>query len=397
MQKGGGSKDTWVLSDGPVDHFSLLPAAVKPVELRRDGGDLPSRSADDLYWLGRHIERVECKVRLARGLLIRLTDQSSPAEVPELPLLLDALANPSRIGLSKAGDDAGERLSLIEKEVSSMLFDEDRNGSLAESIHALHRIAAKVRDRLSTDTWRILNGLDLEEDLAKQLGDLDPSDPDAPPSVRDHEARRRLGVMRDILDGMVISLAAFGGLVSESMTRGQGWRFLDMGRRLERALRIIDFLRLLATSGGSEGSLLEALLLIADSTMTYRRRYMNQLQAAPVLDLLLADEANPRSLAYQLAALAESIDQLPRNEFTTGRSEQQRVILAILTRLRVADINELAQADEDGRRPGLQALLDQLEGEIPILNDALTRSYFSHLQLSRQFSRAGHDPGVAAS
>ena len=397
MQKGGGSKDTWFLSDGPVDHFSLLPAAVRPVELRRDGGDLPSRSADDLYWLGRHVERVEGKVRLARGLLIRLTDQSSPSEVPELPALLEALVGPSRVGPSTAGEDAGERLALIEREVSSILFDEGRSGSLAEAIQGLHRVAAKVRDRLSTDLWRILNGLDLEEDLARGLGDLDPPDPADPPAVRDHEARRRLGVMRDILDGQVISLAAFGGLVSESMTRGQGWRFLDMGRRLERALRTIDLLRLLATSGGSEGSLLEALLLVADSTMTYRRRYMNQLQAAPVLDLLLADEANPRSLAYQLSALAESIDQLPRNESAPGRSEQQRVILNVLTRLRVADVDQLGQVDEHGQRPGLRDLLDQLEGEIPVLNDALTRSYFSHLQLSRQFSRSGDGPGAPVS
>ena len=388
MQKGGGSKDTWVLSDGPVSTFSLLPTAVQPVELRRDGGDLPSRSADDLYWLGRHIERVEGKVRLARGLLFRLTDQSSPVEVPELPALLRALSTQSRLPPASLGEDASERLATIEGELSSILLDENRVGGLPATIHSLHRVAAKVRDRLSTDMWRIINGLDLEDEGSRELED-EAIEADDPATIRDHVLRRRLEAMREVMDRKVISLAAFGGLVAESMTRGQGWRFLDMGRRLERSLQLIDMLRLLVAASGTEGPLLESLLLVADSSMTYRRRYMNQLQTAPVLDLLLADEANPRSVAYQLAALAESIDQLPRNESAPGRSEQQRIILSILTRLRVTDVDHLVHAVESGRRTGLDHLLSDLENEIPVLNDALTRSYFSHLQMSRQFSKIG--------
>jgi uncharacterized alpha-E superfamily protein len=387
MQKGGGSKDTWVLTDGPVSPFSLLPTIVQPVELRRDGGDLPSRSADDLYWLGRHIERVEGKVRLARGLLIRLTDQSSPVEVPELPSLLRALSTQSRLQPASLGEDAADRLATIEGELSSILLDEDRIGGLPSTIHSLHRVAAKVRDRLSTDMWRILNGLDLEEDLSREFEDVAIEEQDSA-TVRDHDLRRRLETMREIMDRRVIGLAAFSGLVAESMTRGQGWRFLDMGRRLERSIQLNDMLRLLVTANASEGPLLESLLLVADSTMTYRRRYMNQLQTAPVLDLLLADEANPRSVAYQLAALSDSIDQLPRNETAPGRSEQQRIILSVLTRLRVADVDNLVRVVESGRRTGLHDLLTHLDNEIPVLNDALTRTYFSHLQMSRQFSKS---------
>ena len=114
---------------------------------------------------------------------------------------------------------------------------------------------------------------------------------------------------------------------------------------------------------------------------------MSQLETAPVLDLLLADEANPRSLAYQLAALAASIDRLPRNESVPGRSEAQRVILAALTRLRVAEIGPLAREGAFGRRVELDAFLGQLENDIPVLSDALSRDYFTHLQPPRQFSR----------
>jgi uncharacterized alpha-E superfamily protein len=335
-------------------------------------------------------------VRLARGLLIRLTEQSGPAVVPELPALLRALTDPASLPPEFLADDAEGRIAAIEREISSILFDERRVGGLTMAIHGLHRVAGKVRDRLSTDLWRILGGLDLDDDLARDLGAAATrgNGKGDPHPSRDHDPRRRLIAMRDVMDRKVISLAAFSGLVAESMTRGQGWRFLDMGRRLERSLHLITTLRAtLVKAAGSEASLLEALLLITDSTMTYRRRYMSSLQTAPVLDLLLADESNPRSLAYQLAALAESIDQLPRNEFAPGRGEEQKIILNTLTRLRVADIDQLAQADASGHRRDLQELLARLEGEIPVLSDALTRSYFSHLQLSRQFLKSGDEGG----
>ncbi|MEA2629874.1 MAG: hypothetical protein QOE66_93, partial [Chloroflexota bacterium] len=179
------------------------------------------------------------------------------------------------------------------------------------------------------------------------------------------------------------------GLVSEGMTRGQGRRFLEMGRRLERSLQIAVMLRSTLVSVHSpEASLLDAILEVSDSSMTYRRRYMSHVATAPVLDLLLADEANPRSLAYQIAALAEGIDHLPRNDSAPGRSESQRIILGALTRLRVADIGTLARVDQSGYRPDLEDLLSRIEADIPVLSDALTRNYFSHLEPPRQFSRS---------
>ncbi len=185
----------------------------------------------------------------------------------------------------------------------------------------------------------------------------------------------------------MISLSAFGGLVADSMTRGQGWRFLVMGRRLERALQINGLLRsTLVAPSGPEPPFLEALLDVADSAMTYRRRYMSHIETAPVLDLLLADEANPRSLAFQLAVLAENIEHLPRHEFAPGRSEAQRIILGSLTRLRVAEIGRLARSDPSGYRPELEDLLARLDFEIPALSEALTRNYFSHLQPPRPFT-----------
>jgi uncharacterized circularly permuted ATP-grasp superfamily protein/uncharacterized alpha-E superfamily protein len=385
LQKGGGSKDTWVVSDGPVSTFSLLPAAVQPMALYRDGDDLPSRAADNLFWLGRAVDRVDAAVRLLRCILKRATEQSGAPDAPEIPSLLQALCNTTRHypEIITAGSDEG--LAVLEQELAAIIGDADTTGTLAAAIHNLLRIARKVRDRLSLDMWRILNSLELPIHDSPEgfTGNL------AGPSYLDpRDARRRLRTLNEVLDRAVINVAAFGGLVADGMTRGQGWRFLDMGRKLERALQLTALLRsTLVVVRSPEPPLLEAILEVADSSMTYRRRYMSHLETAPVLDLLLADEANPRSLACQLAALAESIDRLPRSEGTSPRSSAQRIILSALTRLRVAEIAPLVQDYGSGYRGALDALLGQLDNEIPALSEQLSRDYFAHLQPPRHFSR----------
>jgi uncharacterized alpha-E superfamily protein len=388
MQQGGGSKDTWILSSGPVPEFSLLTPTVQPVELSRAGNDLPSRAADNLYWLGRYAERAEGAVRLLRGILVRLTEKSGLADVPELPHLLRALTYQTLTFPGFIGG-ADELLAAPVEEVLAVIFDDTKLGSLAATVKSLHRVVGTVRDRISIDMWRVVNRLD--------LGTNSPADTEAPedpnllggegPGVKSSPPERTLSDVLEILDQAVSVLAAFGGLAMESMTRGQAWRFLDMGRRIERALHMIGLVRhTLIAASGNEGPLLEALLEIADSSMTYRRRYMSNLQTAPVLDLLLADETNPRSLVFQLAALAQDIDQLPHNLVLAERSSEQRLILMALTAVRLADIDRLAWPDPAGNRTVLAKLLETLEENLPALSDMITSHYLSHLLPARHLA-----------
>jgi uncharacterized circularly permuted ATP-grasp superfamily protein/uncharacterized alpha-E superfamily protein len=399
MAKGGGSKDTWVLSSGPVSTFSLLRPTVQPVELSRAGGDLPSRSADNLFWLGRYVERADGMVRLLRGIFTRLTEKSGVADAPELPILLRALGEAGQPLLFR--DPSGNAQGAPEGELLALVFDAARLGSLESVLAALHRVAGMVRDRLSIDTWRILQSLDLPAGRRKgdrpkrRQGDReagrqgDRDNGEASPSF---QGSRTLSEVLALLDQLVLSLAAFGGLAMESMTRGHAWRFLDMGRRLERVLHTLVLLRrTLVSVSGSEGPLLEALLEIADSSMTYRRRYRSSLHTAPVLDLLLADESNPRSLAFQLVALADHVEHLPADKSQPRLSAEQRIMLAALAELRLADIDVLATANEAGVRRDLDALLRRLEAEMPILSDSITRNYLSHAQASRQLATIGPD------
>jgi uncharacterized circularly permuted ATP-grasp superfamily protein/uncharacterized alpha-E superfamily protein len=380
MQRGGGSKDTWVLSAGPVSTFSLLRSGGLSVELTRGGSDLPSRVADNLYWLGRYAERAEGRTRLLRCLLVRLTETSGLTDVPELPVMLRAATRLTECYPGFVGEGAAARLAAPETELQALMHDTRRPGSLASVLGALSSVAGMVRDRISTDMWRVLRDLG----RVRRSQGFFAAGGDGPPASGD---RRTLSAELDLLDGTVLTLAAFGGLAMESVTRGEGWRFLDMGRKLERALHTIGLLRCTLTSPTNpEGPLLEALLEIADSAMTYRRRYQGGVQAMAVLDLLLADESNPRSLAYQLAALADDVEHLPREANRPGRTAEQRLMLSSLTALRLADVRQLAGFDECGGRPALDDLLGRLALALPSLSDAITHTYLSHLQTSRHLA-----------
>jgi uncharacterized alpha-E superfamily protein len=402
MQRGGGSKDSWVLSKGPVSTLTLLPPSGLPVALSRGGKDLPSRVADNLYWLGRYAERAEGLTRLLRAVLVRLTETSGLADVPELPVLLRAVTFMSLSQPGFVGEEGESRLAAPESELLAVIYDTERPGSVASVLGALCRVAGTVRDRISRDMWRVVNDLAVmrkSETLSSTM------------ELPAHEGSSRCGAnlseALDLLDRAVLTLAAFSGLAMDSVTRGDGWRFLDLGRKLERSVHTVSLLRnTLIVPHEPEVPLLEALLEIADSSMTYRRRYQGSVQAAGVIDLLLADEGNPRSLAFQLAAVAEDIEHLPRDANGTSRSAEQRLMLSALTAVRLADADGLAvmnthgantsevEANEvdhprprlEGRRTALEALLNETARALPAVSDAVTHTYLSHLQTSRHLS-----------
>ena len=368
LQRGGGSKDTWVHSSGPVSNFSLLRPAGQTIELSRGGGDLPSRVADNLFWLGRYVERAESAIRLLRCILLRLSDRSELAEGPLLPALISAFKH---LRITSAGVESRTPEAPSVRpldELKTVLAECRRAGSLYPTLDALHDVAKMVRDRLSTDTWRVLTA------LSENMVGFDPAED------------TQIGEVLAWTNFMVIRLASFGGLASESMTRGQVWRFLDMGRRLERGINMVSLLRsTLIVECKDEPPLLEALLEIADSSMTYRRRYLASLQLAPVLDLLLADDSNPRSLVFQLAALHAHVDNLPRDKAIPHLNPEMRITLGALSSVRLMEIDSLCEARRDGVREKLDTLLAQLDSDLPALSESVTRNYLSH-ETSRQLS-----------
>jgi uncharacterized alpha-E superfamily protein len=275
--------------------------------------------------------------------------------------------------------EVGRPLPVVEEQLLAALLDANRPGSFAAVAQKVLRTARMVRDRLSADTWRVLTALD-ELRL--------------PPGA---ERAVPVAMAAALLDRMVLALAAFAGLATESMTRGQAWRFVDMGRRIERAGAGVLLLEttLVNPLAEREGPLLEALLDVADSGMTYRRRYRATLLPAPVLDLLLTDDTNPRSVIFQLRALTRHLEALPASSSSGVRSPQLRIAQSALAELDLADVEALTVV-EGGRRQTLNALLVSLGHKIPALSDSLSSSYLSHAVVSRNLggddSRRGARP-----
>jgi uncharacterized circularly permuted ATP-grasp superfamily protein/uncharacterized alpha-E superfamily protein len=376
MARGARSKDTWVISDGAVSEFTLLRPPAQPVELTRGGGELPSRVADNFFWLGRYAERAEASARIARVICLRLADRGRRSFASNLAPLVAALEAQAQVasGQPEAPVARSPRSPLTEplRIVRKALFDGAHAGTLAATGRAIDRVARSVRDRLSIDSWSVVVALAQELREAERAGGEEP-----------------LLVLAARLDRTIMTLTALAGFTTESMTRGPAWRFLDMGRRLERALNTALVVgRTAGVASDDDLPLLEALLDAADSAMTYRRRYRATLQVAPVVDLLIADEGNPRSIVFQLIALAEHVAALPRDAASARRSPEERIAFEALSAFRLVDVDVIC-AREGDERPELAALLAGLVRSLQELSDALSGSYLAPATVSRALAAPG--------
>lgn len=338
MQRGGRSKDTWVLSDAPVNaSFSLLTTTVKPKDLVSASANLPSRAAENLFWFGRYGERCDAAVRLLRVAIAGVLDDESTLLGQRSP----AVALAERFGLIEGGDNVGVQL------LRAATHPEEGLSSL---FRQLSRSAFNLRDRMSADNWRTLNQL---------VGD--------PVFQRGLDSSMGLPLALVWLDKAVTSMMTLSGFVLDGMTRGLGWRFLSIGRRIERLSTLCSVVQVAIQAGPNHG--LDWLLDLADSTVTYRSRYLVAPEWLPVLDLLLRDESNPRSVGFQVKGLSEYIAKL---EMRHGRFASD-VMNPSLVALRGFDPRDLHPENER-----LSDLLDQLQRSAHAVSDELTLKFFSH-------------------
>jgi uncharacterized alpha-E superfamily protein len=269
------------------------------------------------------------------------------------------------------GDGAAQRLEAPGAELLDLVVNDRRPGTLAHSVRSLRDAAYGVRDQLSRDTWLVIGPL--ERAISELHGPVE--DPHA--------------YVQAALQQVMQSLLALGGLGIESMVRDVGWRFMDAGRRLERAIQLVSLLRATVTDArgtAADSLVLESVLGAAESIITYRFRYRSHAQLETVLDLLLLDAGNPRSLAYQLDRLTEDLDVLPTPAEVRLRAEQ-RLVLEAYTALRVADPGSLVVTGADGRRPELDAFLARMQESLVRAGDGVDAAHFVHLLPS--FSQLG--------
>ncbi len=363
MQLGGGSKDTWVLG-GQVSSSPRTPQI--SVAAYPKGG-LPSRVADNLFWLGRYMERVEATLRLMRALLPALSSEEDFVRSASLETAIHFLVGLRYLSRDDAEASIGEQWWGLQRLLTDMVYDPSRTSSLGWNFKELRRVSWQVRERLSADTWRVLQQLEAE------LSRVAPADPN----------QRYLAEVR-ALDNAILTLSAFSGLLMENTTRGFGWRFLEIGRRLERALQTLDLL----SSGVAEAHrdvepYLQVLLQIADSSITYRTRFLSVVRADLVLQLILADEGNPRSVAFQLVSLLHQVGRLQEDDPSCLDLLERPLALQALTAVRNTPSDGLFDRDQERRLPEMGRLLHEVRTVLYKFSDALTADYLSHLTASR--------------
>jgi uncharacterized circularly permuted ATP-grasp superfamily protein/uncharacterized alpha-E superfamily protein len=337
MGDGARAADVWVVSDKAVSATTLLPAS-DTVRIRRIAGVLPSRAADNLFWLGRYLERAEATLRLVRALGTQQRDpgkgssglQQAAERIQRILVAWGAVSQASRTQAAKVAAEA--------------LQSEERFGSGLSLVRSAQRTATSLRERLSPDAWLVIT--EMTERLAHEVEDDD-------------------GVV-SAAELTLQELASFAGLAQENMNRAAGWRFLEMGRRAERAINTMRFGRQFAHDEASPEDL-DILLTLVDCQITYRSRYLVGPMLAPVRDLVVLDPYNPRSVAFQVQALNEHIAGLPALRETGIIERPQRLAVAVQAALTTAEAIALDTKT-----------LFALEQDLLQLADAIGSHYFPH-------------------
>ena len=365
----GLSKDVWVLNDESKEIIgpALLPMA--PMAIRRTTGDLPSRVADNLFWLGRYTERLEAAARLVRATLARLSrGHPMPREVVEIECLLHCLAHARLVSPEMRSASQGPG-ALSE----ALLATAREGGTIAELFATVARMTELARDRLTGDMYSAFT-------IALRQAHADAA-----------RARRSLDQLSHAMVSILRFAATFAGVAAENMVRGGGWLFLDLGRRVERAQAIAAEVGIALDQPPARIEAgLRLVLELCDSVITYRSRYLTVLQPAPVLDLVLGDEGNPRGLAFQLEAMWHHLTNVAGHD-EGGLAAEAAALLAdsgVLVR-RVIDAAD--QAAEASRLP---VDLREIEARIGALSDRLTRRYFALLPAAQTVGMGGEAPNL---
>jgi uncharacterized circularly permuted ATP-grasp superfamily protein/uncharacterized alpha-E superfamily protein len=322
------SADVCVHGPEPVAPATLLPAA-QGVRVRRNPGTLPSRAADDLFWLGRYLERGEALLAAIRVLGGATVDEGSGARAGTTAKLVALIAE-----AGAAPWPPGHARTELHAFAEAAMGDPDRQSVAAINARA-RRIGDGARDRLSADTMRLL-----EAPFPHRPGLLD----------RAGSLQRRY--------------AALAGLAAEHMSRTDAWAFHDLGRRVERALSAA---RLAARFGmaGADAEDLQTLLDLSDSQISYRQRYQTGIARVAVVDLVALDAGNPRGLAFQLARIGEHLLRLPVLA-DDGMAEPQQVAAGALVALMAGARAETLDA----------AALGEAMARLHDLSDLVARRYF---------------------
>ena len=371
------SKDTWVLSDEPELTTGFWLQSGPAIEAVPPEAATSERAAENLFWLARYAERTESVARLLRVVSDRRTEFASGTSIAGdacVELLLSTLTAVSGTRPGFIGDQGAGLRSAPGEELRSLVRDHRRTGSLAYNVGRMLETASEVRDQLSGDTWLVIGHLD--RDLAA------------------HGAGFATSATQSVLASVMQAMLALSGLSAESMVRDPGWQFMEIGRRIERSAQLCTLLDATVVSHNdtaTDSLVLESTLMAAESIITYRRRYRGRARIETVLDLLLLDRANPRSLAYQLDRLDEQLSTLPGASSRPQRTAA-RLTTEALARVLEVNTSDLAAVGPNGARGALRTFLLDLGDGLRAAAASIESDHFTR-QLPQLTVFTPNDPG----
>lgn len=363
MQRGGSSADVWVLTQGEVDATTLLQPHLTPQTLATRKRLVTSRAAENLFWLGRYTERSENTIRLARLALDCLhgEDQSSP---PLLSWLTELASGNGLVLPSVPGATHARR--VFERSLIAGLGDTEHATSVGFNLRALRQAASAVRERLSHEHWKVIEQAE-HEFLTRCAAQTDEGDYSPVEALR-------------LLEAASGHLAAMTGAQTDRMTRDDGWRLLSIGRHIER----LGFLAHALADGfttesvHSEGGF-EAMIALFDSTITFHAQFQQSRDVAALLELLVLDRDNPRSLGWVAQTLRGRLAKLAGS----APGELSQLSLAVPDPA-AWSLEVICDPGEDNGYAALHALLAQCASAAYAVSDIIVATYFTHSRDAKQ-------------
>jgi uncharacterized circularly permuted ATP-grasp superfamily protein/uncharacterized alpha-E superfamily protein len=359
---GDGSKDLWIMTDGESPPVTLLAPLNQPVTLQRTTALFPSRVADNLFWLGRNLDRVDVLARVLRSLIER-TSGERDSEAADVAFLQSALVELGHLAHDHESPTASNDDLRSPEAKALAVFSFARSTALAHAVAELDRLASLLQDWLSQDTWTAIATLAESFENAPLYPENDLSD------------------IAVVLHRLIQDTAAVSGMVNDGMNRGPSWRFLELGRCIDRTVSTAQLLLCAdLRRAPTPAAVLKAVIELLDVQMTYRGRYREQLQRNAVLDLGITDETNPRSLAFQIQRLTAQIDRLPTTDNRPLPGDEDRLVMKCAHAVRMLNNEDLAAASATS----VVRALEEVCASADALSAVLTRNYLVHSGIPRR-------------
>ncbi|MBL0742353.1 circularly permuted type 2 ATP-grasp protein [Chryseolinea lacunae] len=370
-QDGGIAKDTWVENTPKTNTPSLLHHS----DLKRKAV-LPSRAAENLFWVGRYAQRVVRTSRFIRIVIRNLGQSGYLNNGQESEAQKALLRTVTHITGSYPGFLEEDETVTVDNrltEIHKLICHENEEGSILYTVNSLLKAMYAVRDRWSIDNWRIIDDM---EDTKRKLAVLEP------------QGIRHVFTLLDQMNGSILS---FLEMNRQSMYRGEGWLMYRIGQLIEEiSLELTQYRALLTFQYEEhvEFQILEALLVSNQNLSNYRSVYRTYFDIAPALDLLFLNKQNPISILSQLEQLLKFVEQLPQKEKGAHDSEISNIVFECYSLVRLINVDKLMEVDKELEfRLELDRVCELLSAKISVLSVKLTALYFSHSIYQSQGSK----------